>query len=1227
MAETLTVQITAKDGATQVFKAVASNAQNVGEAVENAGKQGKKGMDDLGRSAEENADRMSRLRAEATAIGAVFGVVASAAIKAGAAYKDQRLDVQSLQDQYGTAADEILNFTEVMQDSLNTSNDAARDVALTFATLFRNYEMTETQIQSLMERTADIASARGRNAVEVSQMIQNALRGEAEYIEQIGVTLNETFVASEYAARGLGNWNTLTDEAAKAQFRYVLLLEQTADTQGRAAEEAQRAGGQFREFINEVQDGAQAFGEFLGPVGEVAAEMAPIAMALPVVTAGVGNLATSLRNSRTAMAALGMAFNPVTLGLAALTVTGIATWNMFQEGRERAERLEDALISLGDVATNLRLGGRDQEATFVTGFIADLEEAQQLSKEWLNDLDLMTGLSQTRAMQGGYQWEIDQVYELQEAYELGSDHAVQFADAQTKIGAAFADSRVDHAALNAELDRLHQQFLAQEITLDEYADGVIDIATNIDRFRVSIAAATTDISALRSELDRLINSTIEGGSSIDTMEEAFGFFTQGVEDGTVSATQLRAILTQLDRELYNGAITWEEYEAAVIATAQGLETAGNAGASLAASLDNVEFGLEEGDKSAAQFTETLGKMVEEAQAAEEALNAAGAAAGAFAVEYSTEFAQLTEDFISGILDIANIDMADKVNMAGLGTDATQAAAAINDVGSALDSVLTIYGAIDAMGQRMSQAGGIVDALFGPDGDPSDGVGPLRDVYDALLIDEQQFQQARLDGIAIQDAAAESELYLNKIRADQLPLLRETTEAYNEQIQAIANMDDAQEQMVALGWMDSGMQGRVEQFTEMISLMNNFGEDGAAAMQQVIDGIVATDPVLTAMLEDLGLIEQQLDGSYELSLDAEGAVSDIERLTASIDALTLALGGTPPSYDIDVKGIEDLEDAQALIDAMNDNDVTVNFGVTGVEDAKTALRNALGIAGGGEDGGDGVTVPVNLQLPTDLPPLPEPAPVEIPVTFYAAAATEAGSAAGGALSGLLGDGEDGLTIDYTINAFDNATDVINEVQAAADALPESETVDVSAPGATGATAELNAVTAAANAIPEIEVISVVASGATEAANALNAVAAAANSIPSTVNTTVTTTIRTINLGTDNNVLPGGRHGGMPGYAMGGVLFEGGEAGLELAHLATGGVVPLPRHAIYSAPRGTYIEPANSVGPRSTGGISVHVTVQGNVYGIDDLTAAVTRQLAPALADEFSRHITAHSEVMA
>src|SRR5690606_1789330 len=259
-------------------------------------------------------------------------------------------------------------------------------------------------------------------------------------------------------------------------------------------------------------------------------------------------------------------------------------------------------------------------------------------------------------------------------------------------------------------------------------------------------------------------------------------------------------------------ITWEEYEAAVIATAQGLETAGNAGTSLAASLDDVEFGLEEGDKSAEQFTETLGKMVEEAQAAEEALNAAGAAAGAFAVEYSTEFAQLTEDFISGILDIANIDMADKVNMAGLGTDATMAAAAINDVGSALDSVLTIYGAIDAMGQRMSQAGGIVDALFGPDGDPSDGVGPLRDVYEAGLIGQEQFNAAIEDGIQIQQAAADSQLYLNRMRADQLAILNDTTQAYLDQIQAISELD-AQEQMVALGWMDSGMQGRVERFTE------------------------------------------------------------------------------------------------------------------------------------------------------------------------------------------------------------------------------------------------------------------------------------------------------------------------------------------------------------------------------------------------------------------------------
>src|SRR5690606_5424937 len=229
-----------------------------------------------------------------------------------------------------------------------------------------------------------------------------------------------------------------------------------------------------------------------------------------------------------------------------------------------------------------------------------------------------------------------------------------------------------------------------------------------------------------------------------------------------------------------------------------------------------------------------------------------------------ELQQLAEEFITSMQELAGIDLADRVNMAGLGTDATEAAAAIGEVGAALDSVLSIYNQIDALGQRMSRAGGIADALFGKDGDPYDGVGPLRDVFDAGLISVEQFNQAIEDGIAIQDAAAESSLYLNKIRTDQLPVLRETTEAYLAQIEAISAMS-AEDQMVALGWMDDAMQGRVEQFTEMISLMNNFGAEGEAAMQQVVNGIAATDPVLTAMLEDLGLIEQQLDGSYTLSL--------------------------------------------------------------------------------------------------------------------------------------------------------------------------------------------------------------------------------------------------------------------------------------------------------------------------------------------------------------------------
>ena len=62
MAETLTVQITAQDGATRVFKAVEGSAASMGKAVEAAGKSGTTGIRSL-------TQELQRLDSEISTVG------------------------------------------------------------------------------------------------------------------------------------------------------------------------------------------------------------------------------------------------------------------------------------------------------------------------------------------------------------------------------------------------------------------------------------------------------------------------------------------------------------------------------------------------------------------------------------------------------------------------------------------------------------------------------------------------------------------------------------------------------------------------------------------------------------------------------------------------------------------------------------------------------------------------------------------------------------------------------------------------------------------------------------------------------------------------------------------------------------------------------------------------------------------------------------------------------
>lgn len=107
-------------------------------------------------------------------------------------------------------------------------------------------------------------------------------------------------------------------------------------------------------------------------------------------------------------------------------------------------------------------------------------------------------------------------------------------------------------------------------------------------------------------------------------------------------------------------------------------------------------------------------------------------------------------------------------------------------------------------------------------------------------------------------------------------------------------------------------------------------------------------------------------------------------------------------------------------------------------------------------------------------------------------------------------------------------------------------------------------------------------------------------------------RTVTVTTINQTLnPYNYLGGVPHYAGGGITAEMGEAGDEDLFYPNGSRGRTRGRGLYTVPKGTYVRPASSSGDGS--GLTLIIEVQGNVFGIEDLTAAVAGVLAPAIID--------------
>lgn len=940
--DSVVIRISAEDAASGVLVKIGSAAKKTGDDLERAGEKGKRGLEKTGEGAKKADQALRTFERQSLAVGAALGAVALATIKVSGAYQAQTRQFAAISRMYGDGADQALKYAESMQRVTQFSNDAARQSEILFSTLQQNYGISQTQIEQLMMRTADLATLHGRSLTEVTQMVQNALRGEAEYIEQIGVSLNQTFVANEAARRGLGNFITDMDAAQQAAFRFQLLMEQTANAQGFATERMEGFRGVASLAINSFQDLTQSLGGVLGPIADVAGQFQGLALWAPLIGSQVGRMSAILINSArsgemaaNAMKLLNFAMGPV--GLAAIAIGAGLTIlaSKYLDNKRNAElaamankRMADSYRSLQDSINQLftttgpqaGLWAMNMSDTIQTAFDDMNKNVEAALKDeddgWFKDQFENRATVARRAMLENMKVTDDEKADinasLQSVFALLANPNIDTTQFESEFAAFWDDlwikvgnGTIDSGQIDEEIakfgDKIARELAAAQQKI-QAATRNFNVAAKVDDLRIDGLDEIADQYQQFADMaDIVVNARqkLVAGNNFD-LTNLTGMRTTGNDPlGATALANFNLAYERTQQLLLSGnfdnAQIIAEWNNLIQLWADGKIS----GEALGSALINLSTDMDGLAKSADTGTDKIKGMAEEfAKAAE--------AADKFK-QSNKDIKQNFQDNLNAIYDsyASAFNMDDplsKINASSLGTQYSQLAKDIQTASGALDTVFRV--AVENTNAFVDQAHAVKDwatELINVEGE----YGKIDDLISKGLINRTQYNQAQRAYNDIVRETAEIEDDVAVIQAKQAPYIRDYL-AGQENLLDQLSKQDAVQQRITLGWMDSTTAAQAYNIVQQgIAIQSiNMGEAGDKAFHDMIAGAIATNPYLFDILESMGLISgTPIDFTVNTGA-LEGAASDVDNLNRTVGDLIDLLdnGKLDKSYvvNIDVK---------------------------------------------------------------------------------------------------------------------------------------------------------------------------------------------------------------------------------------------------------------------------------------------------------------------------------------
>jgi TP901 family phage tail tape measure protein len=967
MSDTVAIRITATDGASGVFQKVGSAAETAGQSIERAGKSGTAAMDGLESSAQSVGQSIQTVGQSLAAFGGAISVALGFAAGKATAFGAAMANVSSISGQSGAAlaqtTQEVRDLGVALGVSPTGMAEALYEVnssgfagaegmrVLEQSTIAAQAGLTSTAVSGkALAGVLNAYSLSADQAGNVSDVLFKTVESGVITFEQLAANLGSTTplaaqlgvsleeLGAAYAELTLQNISAAQAETAIAALMRSTIQETTAMTAA-----IQEYGFASAEALIQSQ-GLAGFLDFL-------------AQASGGTTAGLTDLLGSAEATTAALALMrneGDNFRETLAGMEAAATDGAYTQGVFATQTETTafalQRLgaafENAQIAFGNALTPLISMGADAMAGVLAGFTSLPGPIQTAAAA-------LTAVTGAASLAGG-------------AFLLALPKIVEFQRAMTVLGGARGIASVLGSGLVAAINPatvaiggltlagvgLYQIFQNVEESASGVAEGVGLLADEVERLKLAaqpeqaaqvqeiVDAIQAQVDLLSGDLTDLIQKGVlpEGTTPIEIFDQ--GALNDQLRDAGASVDELSAhIIESLStippaaQQVYldwiTGLLATVEHTAegtnldeiiTQILTTPLSEVPGvmnevtAATDTTAAALDN--YAVSAANAAAASYGQVpaaiaLNKQyalllegVERLRDAEEAWLGDGANILDFWLQYQ---GNLREATIANREFNAELDKgqarrgpSDVVTAAEAAYEATvRLAEGAYDAGVALDSVLRTFSQIDALGQRSEQAGSIAENLVGQPGEWA----TIDDLLANGRISLEQYNATVASGTAIMESNARVQEDLNVVRANQIPLLEQQQVAYEQHIRRIAEMTDAQQQQQALALQDAQFRSQVaEQYATAYAA--SLGEIPEEVATNLIVSAAEADPVLFDVLESMGLIEEGADGEIRVNFpDGPTVQESITELTASIDALTLALGGIPPAH-VEVTGVEE-----------------------------------------------------------------------------------------------------------------------------------------------------------------------------------------------------------------------------------------------------------------------------------------------------------------------------------